>query len=134
EAHGAPFSTGLTSEIGRRDDNTNPQALKNSCPAGLPVRRAAKGKGTGLSADPPFFVRVWFGLLGRLRNRENRDEGAALESLAERYTALGNREDGMVTAHQDAFARPPLGATLTHDDVARNGGLATKELHAKATT
>src|SRR5690606_13883510 len=100
----------------------------------IPRIAAAKSQGDRPFSRSPFYFRVWFDLLGRLRDGENRNEAATLESLAERDAALGNRIDGVITAHHDAFARPPLGAALTHDDVARNGGLTTKELHAKATS
>ena len=42
-------------------------------------------------------------------------------------------EQGVIHAHANAFTGEPSGAALTHDDVARNGDLATEQLHAKTT-
>ena len=74
------------------------------------------------------------GLLGGLRYRENRNEGATLEALVEGHGALGGCEDRVILAHADALARPPLGAALTHDDVSGNRMLAAEELDAKPTS
>jgi hypothetical protein len=38
----------------------------------------------------------------------------------------------VVGSHADAVARVPLGATLTHDDVARDHALAARLLDAEA--
>src|SRR5690606_4406088 len=73
------------------------------------------------------------GLLGSLRNRENRNVSAALEALLEGHFTFRGREEGMVSAHTDVQTREEGGAALTHDDVARNSLLATIELHAQTT-
>src|SRR6056297_685457 len=60
------------------------------------------------------------------------DEGAALEALGKCHPAFFGRKDRVILADADALARPPLGAALTHDDVAGDDGFAAELLHAKA--
>src|SRR5690606_20183326 len=51
----------------------------------------------------------------------------------EGHAALRRGIDRVVTSHADAFARPPFGAALAHDDGARLGVLTAIELHAETT-
>jgi hypothetical protein len=55
-----------------------------------------------------------------------------LKPLAKVTRPSDGGEDRVILAHAHALARPPLGAALTHDDVARDHGLAAEFLHAKA--
>ena len=64
--------------------------------------------------------------------RHNMHVLAAEFAVAERHTAVGKGEKGMILAHADAGARVPLRATLTNDDVAGARRLAAKELYAQA--
>ena len=93
-------------------------------------------KGTGIFCRSPwnFSNLTGFGLLCGLRHWQDRNEGAVFESLVELHGAIGGCKDGVIFAHAYAFARPELGAALTHDDVACDGCLATIEFHAKAAT
>src|SRR6056297_2759148 len=70
-------------------------------------------------------------LLGGLRGRKYRNEGAPLEALGKGHAALGGGEDRVILADADALARPPLGAALSHDDVARHHALTAEFLDAK---
>src|SRR3982751_3573940 len=53
-------------------------------------------------------------------------------AISERDLAVGKRKQGMVLAQADIVARVPLGAALTHDDVAGANGFAAELLHAEA--
>src|SRR4051795_3284200 len=57
---------------------------------------------------------------------------AAELAVAERDLAVGKRKEGMILAQADVVARVPLGAALTHDDIAGAGLLAAEQLHAEA--
>jgi hypothetical protein len=57
---------------------------------------------------------------------------AAELSVAERNLAVSKRKEGMILAQADVAARVPLGAALTHDDVAGASLLAAEQLHAEA--
>ena len=65
---------------------------------------------------------------------EDRNKGTALETFVEGHAAIDSCKDRVVLAHANAFTRPPLGAALAHDDVARDHFLTAEFLHAKATT
>ena len=77
------------------------------------------------------FLPVKLGLLCGFCDWQNRNKGAPFQALVKGYLAFGCGENGVVAAHANALTRPPLGATLAHDDIARNGRLATKQFHAK---
>src|SRR5436309_6554317 len=53
-------------------------------------------------------------------------------AISERDLAVGKRKQGMVLAQADVRPRVPLGAALTHDDVAGANGFAAELLHAEA--
>src|SRR3954447_24551742 len=60
------------------------------------------------------------------------DVFAAKLAVAERDLAVGKRKKSMILAQADVVARVPLGAALTHDDVAGANTLAAELLHAEA--
>src|SRR3954471_24465756 len=60
------------------------------------------------------------------------DELAAELAVAERDSAAGKREQGVIPADADIGARIIFGAALAHDDVAADDILAAELLHAKA--
>src|SRR5690625_1168082 len=70
-------------------------------------------------------------LLGRLRHRQDRDEGPALHALPELHIARCQREDRVIAAHADILARPPFRAALAADDVAGNDGFTAEFLDAE---
>src|SRR6476646_10259569 len=57
---------------------------------------------------------------------------AAELAVAECDLAVAKRKKRMVFAQADVVARVPLGAALTHDDVAGARLLAAEQLHAEA--
>lgn len=86
----------------------------------------------GRSATGPAYIsNVKYWLLGSIRKRDDRYETASLEPLAKGNLALGDREEGVVTSHANAFARPVLRSALTHNDIPGHCTLATKQLYAK---
>jgi hypothetical protein len=95
---------------------------------------AQNEKGDRLLPIPRFLKAKPIGLLCSLRHWQDRNEGAFLKAFVESDFTFDGSKDGVVFAHADAFTRPHLGTALTHDDVARNGGLATVEFYAKAAT
>jgi len=70
-------------------------------------------------------------LLCSLRRRENRNKGATFEALVELHSAFDLGKNRVIAAHAYVFTGPPLGAALTHEDVARDHGFAAVFLHAK---
>jgi hypothetical protein len=62
--------------------------------------------------------------------RLNRYEGTVLIALLEYHLAVNQGKQGVVFAHPYVIARVVLGATLTHDDVARSGSLSTENFNA----
>jgi predicted flap endonuclease-1-like 5' DNA nuclease len=92
------------------------------------MRKMQKAGGTaGLVGRFPVLA-----LLGSLGCRRDRDEGSTLEALGKAYPSLDGGKDRVVLAHVDAGARPPLRATLAHDDISGDHGLAAELLHAEA--
>ena len=85
-------------------------------------------------ADPPFNTAIRIGLLSGLRLRKHRNKCAAFQTFMKGHVSFGGCKDRVVTTKANTLARPPLGAALTHDDVARNDDFSTELLHAKATT
>src|SRR5438128_773345 len=57
---------------------------------------------------------------------------AAELAVAKRDLPVGKRKQGMILAQADVVARVPLGAALTHDDVAGAHGFAAELFHAEA--
>src|SRR5215210_6051923 len=53
-------------------------------------------------------------------------------AVSKRDLSVGKRKQGVILAQADVVARVPLGAALTHDDVAGANGLAAELLHAEA--
>eukprot|EP01035_Chromulina_nebulosa_P032284 gene32284-43118_t len=70
-------------------------------------------------------------LFGREGRHVYRAELASKLALVERHAAAGKREQGMVLADADIAARIELRPALTHENVARNDGLAAELLHAE---
>ena len=60
------------------------------------------------------------------------DVFAAKLAVAKRDLAVGKCKKRMILAQADVVARVPLGAALTHDDVAGANGFAAELLHAEA--
>ena len=75
-----------------------------------------------------------FALLGGggLLGRKDRHVTTATGLGGEFHRALNQGEQGMVAAQADVVARMPLGAALTHDDVAGQDVLAAELLYAEA--
>src|SRR5207244_3372222 len=74
----------------------------------------------------PLFSRL------RLRDRIDRHIDAALGRGVETHLAGGQGENGVVAAQAHVLAGMPLGAALTHNNVARDNVLAAELLDAKA--
>jgi len=91
-------------------------------------------KGTGRSADPLYRHIVKDRLLCRFHRGQNRNKRAAFETLFKGHVTFDFGEQSVVRAHSNAFTGEPSGATLTNDDISRNGDLTTKQLYAKTTT
>ena len=79
-------------------------------------------------------LRCGIGLFRGYRRREHRNECALPESLVEFDVTFNGCKNGVILAHANALARPPLGAALPDDDVAWECVLASEEFHAQAAT
>tara|TARA_R110001583_G_scaffold169768_1_gene322620 strand:- start:17018 stop:17302 length:285 start_codon:yes stop_codon:yes gene_type:complete len=88
-------------------------------------------KGTGCADPLDFFKSVSDGLFSGLRHWKNRYKSAFFQAFVKGHFAISGRKDGVIFAKTHAFARPKFGAALTHDDVARNGLLATVKFDAE---
>src|SRR6266853_6043173 len=82
---------------------------------------------TGVPADLDVIHR----LFGRGLHRYDRDVGAAPGFGTVRNATVDQRKQGEIPADADILARMPLGAVLSHDDVAGKTGLAAKQLDAE---
>jgi hypothetical protein len=65
--------------------------------------------------------------------RYDRDVAACTIGF-EFYNAIGKREQRVILAYADVATGVPLGAALTHENVAAQNCLAAKLLHAKTAT
>src|SRR5436853_7265081 len=86
---------------------------------------------SGLNTASSHFTRAWPSLFGSpLWSHGNVD--AALALGVELNRALDHCEDRVVPADANARARVPLGAPLTHEDIAGDDVLAAEVLHTEA--
>src|SRR6266853_3994834 len=83
---------------------------------------------TGAPADLGLIRR----LFGRSLHRYDGDIGAALGFGAVRHAAVDQRKQRVIPAQANVFARMPLGAVLSHNDIAGTTRLAAEQLNAEA--
>ncbi len=70
-------------------------------------------------------------LNGFYRARHYSYERTVLAALAELHSTINHSEQGVVFADTYVLAGVVLSATLTHDNIASNDGLATENFHAE---
>src|SRR5580704_10042616 len=85
----------------------------------------------GAASRSPMRVSWGERLFGDRRRLNNRDEGAAAQSLVEFDRAIDQREQRVIAPHADLAAGMKLGAALADDDVAGDDDLAAEFFDAE---